>query len=100
MKTTTMIITIAVGLAVQAMAAGSNNNTPSASTDIHKNTVQQRAYPFLEPKVKHTDSIERFGGISSRPWAQTAAWTGASNFVDEKNHEAHFNLFWLGATPN
>jgi len=90
---------VAVGLAMQAVAAGPNN-TPSASTDVHKNTAQQRTYPFLEPKVKATDRIERYGGISSRPWAQTVGWPSASPFVDEKNHEAHFNLFWIGARPD
>jgi hypothetical protein len=99
MKTTAIIMTIAVGLALQAMAAGPDNG-PSATT--HKNTFQQRVYPFLEPKVTPTDKIERCGGISSRPWAQTVGWASqTTRFASdqERYHEPHFNLFWFGATP-
>src|SRR5580692_11357302 len=100
MKMTTIILTVAVGFAMQAMAA---YNSPSATTKNNNNTVQQRVYPFLEPKTVSNDKIERYGGISSRPWAQTAGWASqTTQFMGdrEKFYEPHFNLFWLGAKPH
>jgi hypothetical protein len=99
MKTTAIIMTIAMGLAPQAMAAGPDNS-PSATT--HKNTFQQRVYPFLEPKTAPSYKIERYGGISSRPWAQSVGWASqTTQFAGDRErfYAPHFNLFWFGATP-
>jgi hypothetical protein len=101
MKTTTIIMAVAAGLAWQAMAAGPENS-PSATTRVQKGTVYQRAYPFLEPKLTPTYRIDRYGGISSRPWAQTAGWSpGPTYFVSsgEKFHGVRFNLFWPDRIP-
>jgi hypothetical protein len=99
MKTTTLIMAIVAGLAVQAMAAGSNNS-PSATTK--KNVSPQKVYQPLELKTMPTDKIERYGGISSRPWAQTVGWASTTTqFMADREslHEPRFNLFWLGAKP-
>jgi hypothetical protein len=101
MKRTTIIMVIAGGLALQALGAGTENN-PSASTTVRKGTVQQRVYPFVGPKITKTDKIDRVGGISSRPWAQTAGWASSQvQFAGDRErfHEPQFNLFWLGSTP-
>ena len=103
-RTTWIIIAIAGGLVLQAAAAGTDN-APSATTttSVKKSTLQQRMSQFfLEPKTTKTYKIDRVGGISSRPWAQTAGW--ASEQVQfagdrERYNEPKFNLFWLGATP-
>ena len=86
---------------MQAMGAGTGNN-PSASTNLKKATVQQRVSQFLEPKTLKTDKIDRVGGVSSRPWAQTAGWaSGQVQFAGDREslNEPQFNLFWLGKTP-
>jgi hypothetical protein len=101
MKRTTIIMAIAGGLALQAMAAGTEN-APSATTNVKKSTLQQRVNRFLEPKTTRIDKIDRVGGISSRPWAQTAGWaSGQVQFAGDRErfHEPQFNLFWLGSTP-
>ena len=100
MKTTTIILTLAVGLAMQAMAGPDGNNSPSASVNVRKNTLQQQVYQFLKPGPAEKYKIERVGKISSRPWAQTVGWQPVTPFVDERNTEAHFNLFWIGARPD
>jgi hypothetical protein len=101
MKKTTIMMAVVAGLAMQAMGAGTGN-TPSASANVKKSTLQQRVVQFLEPKSTRTDKIDRVGGISSRPWAQTAGWASAQvQFAGDREslNEPQFNLFWLGATP-
>jgi len=93
-------MTIAAGLAMPAVAGPDSNNSPSATTQIQKTTIQKQVYQFLKPESAEKYKIERIGNISSRPWAQTVGWQPATPFVDEKNNEAHFNLFWIGARPD
>ena len=103
MKKTLIIAAMAGGLALQALAAGTENTpTPSASTNVKKPTLHQRVSQFLEPKTLKTDRIDRVGGVSSRPWAQTVGWSsGPSQFAGDRErfHDAEFNLFWVGSTP-
>jgi hypothetical protein len=101
MKRTTLIMAIAGGLVLQAVAAGTDN-APSATTSVKKSTLQQRVSQFLEPKTTRIDKIDRVGGISSRPWAQTAGWASSQvQFAGDRErfYEPQFNVFWLGATP-
>jgi len=107
MKTTTIISTIVVGLAIQALGADpANNHSASASTTTtSKNIVQKRISQDLEPKTPAKSyQIERVGNISSRPWAATAGFSGGSPtpFAGdrERYYEPHFNLFWLGSRPD
>jgi hypothetical protein len=93
---------LAGGLALQAVAAGTSN-PPSATTHNVRNiTVQRLVYQPLEPKITKTDRIDRVGGVSSRPWAQTVGWASQqTQFAGDREslHEPQFNLFWFGATP-
>lgn len=98
MKTTTMILMVAGGLAMQAVAAEPNNN-PSVFTKNQKITWAT-SYQFWQPKKSNVSyKIERVGGLSSRPWAQIAGRPAPAAFFDQRVHEPHFNLFWVGATP-
>src|SRR5580658_9578044 len=99
MKTTTMIMVIAMGMAMQVVVSGAENS-PSATTKAQKTTLQQRVNKLLQPESVDKYKIERVGGISSRPWAQTVGWSKATPFVDGGNNEAHFNLFWMGSKPD
>jgi len=98
-----MILMVAGALAMQAAAAdsnsNSNNNGPSAFTKTPKENWT-KAYQIWEPKkAAKSDRIDRIGGISSRPWAQIAGRPAPPAFFDQRVHEPHFNLFWVGATP-
>jgi hypothetical protein len=89
------------GLALQAVGAGTENS-PSASANVKKSTLPQRVAQFLEPKTLKTDKIDRVGGISSRPWVQTAGWASTQvQFAGDRErfNEPQFNVFWLGSTP-
>jgi len=100
MKKTIIVMVAAAGLAWQAVAAP--ENSPSASTHVRKNPAHQQVYPFVGPKVTPKDRIDRYGGISSRPWAQTVGWSsGPSMFAGDRErfHDVQFNLFWVGRTP-
>jgi hypothetical protein len=103
MKTRTIIMAVAMGLTMQALAAGTDNG-PSASTNIRKTTLPHRVYDLLQPKTPvKSDKIERVGGISSRPWAQTVGFSGSPTpFAGdlERFHNPRFNLFWIGARPD
>ena len=99
MKMTTMILMVAGGLAMQAVAAEPNDKGPSAFKKSQKETWTS-AYQIWQPKKSNTSyKIERVGGISSRPWAQTAGQPAPALFYDQRVYETHFNLFWIGATP-
>jgi hypothetical protein len=104
MKKTTILMAIVAGVAMQAMAANTDNS-PSASSNTPKNTLQHRIYKtYLQPKTSQTtDKIDRVGGISSRPWAQTAGYSaaGPSLFAGDRErfHDVQFSLFWVGAPP-
>jgi hypothetical protein len=100
MKTTTMIMVVVGGLMMQAVAAGPDKGS-SASTNIRKTQVQTAFQLLTQPKTAVNYKIDRVGNVSSRPWAQTVGWPDQQGFVgdQERLHEAHFNLFWIGATP-
>jgi hypothetical protein len=101
-RTTWIIMAVAGGLALQAVAAGTDNAPSATTTNVKKSTLQQRVNKFLEPKTTRIDKIDRVGGISSRPWAQTAGWaSGQTQFAGDRErfYEPQFNLFWLGSTP-
>lgn len=110
------MITMVGGLAVGATAAdpqttstpsdivdsgtsGGANSNPSVTTALKKNNGAQKAYDFFaSPKVENYH-IDRVGGISSRPWTQTVGWSSGTAFADPSYYQPHFNLFWVGNTP-
>lgn len=98
MKTTIMVMMVAGGLALQAVAAGTDNN-PSAYTK-NQPTTWQPFYKVLQTKTTANYKIERVGNISSRPWGQTAGSPAPAAFFDQRVHERHFNLVWFGASPD
>jgi hypothetical protein len=109
MKMKTILMAIIAGLAVQAVAVGQDNNSPSATANAPnapKPTLQQRITKYyLQPKTTQTDKIERVGSISSRPWAQTAASysaAGPSLFAGDRErfHDVQFSLFTFGGKPD
>lgn len=98
MKTTIMVMMVAGGLAMQAVAAGTDNG-PSAYTK-NQPTTWQPFYKLLKSKTPTNYKIERVGNISSRPWVQVAGRPAPAAFFDQRVHEADFNLFWIGARPD
>jgi len=103
MKRKAIFLTIAAGLVAQAVAlAADSNNTPSASANVRQNKLQP-IYQFTQPNTSDMYRIDRYGGISSRPWTQTAGWASqTTQFAGDREnlYEPHFNLFWLGARPD
>jgi hypothetical protein len=98
MKTKILILIALAALAAPAGAADSSG-APSAVTKSQKLNWTD-AYKLWKPlKVTATDKIDRVGGVSSRPWAQTAEQANRPLFYDQRVHEPHFNLFWFGAPP-
>ena len=126
MKMIVVVMMVAGGLAMQAMAAGTDNG-PSAYTKKQPNTWQpfykllnsktpanykferagnissrtwQPFYKLLNSKTPTNYKIERVGNISSRPWAQIAGRPAPAAVFDQRVHEADFNLFWIGVRPD
>lgn len=98
MKTTTMILLlIAGGLTMQAAAASPDSN-PSASTNLRQ-TTKRPFYEFWKPKAKPSEKIERYGRISSRPWAQSVGWSSPALFVDQRTYEPDMNYYAGGTSP-
>jgi len=101
MKTITLILMIAGGLAVQA-AVASPDNHPSASTSstqLGQNT-KHPFYEFWKPKTAPGDKIEHYGRISSRPWAQTVGWTAPALFADQRARGSNLNYYRGGTSPD
>jgi hypothetical protein len=100
MKTTMIITAVAMGAAIQVMGAD-----PSASTSkpelTQKIPAAQFANPFAPTKASSSDTIERYGRMSSQPWSQIAAHheDEGSLYTDAINHEPKIHLFWLGVEP-
>lgn len=98
MKTKILMLIALAALAAPAGAADSSG-APSAVTKVQKLNWTD-AYKLWKPqKVIATYKIDRVGGISSRPWAQTAGQSMQPLFYDQRGFEPHFNLFWIGASP-
>ena len=108
MKKTTLLITIVAGLAVQTIMAADPNIGPSASANNPaKPTLSQQVTKYLQSKTTttQTDKIERVGGVSSRPWSQTAASYSAAGpalFAGDRErfHDVQFSLFTFGGKPD
>ena len=98
MKTTTMILMIAGGLALQA-AAANPDNSPSASTYLPQNT-KHPFYEFWKPKAAPDYKVERYGRISSRPWAQTVGWGAPAQFADQRIYGPNMNYYRGGTSPD
>jgi len=50
-----------------------------------------------QPVKKEQTTIDRVGGVSSRPWVQIVGWhNGQSTAWNPDTHEAQFNLVSFG----
>jgi hypothetical protein len=101
MKTSIMILMVAGGLAMQAAAANPENN-PSASTSS-THLGQNPKHPFYEfwsPKTAPSYKVERYGRISSRPWAQTVGWAPPALFVGQRVCGQNLNYYRGGSSPD
>ena len=98
MKTTIIILMVAGGLTMQAVAA-SPDNSPSASTHFRQN-VKHPFYEFWMPKTAPSYKIEHFGRISSRPWAQIAGRPAPAPFADQRAIEPTANYYRGGTSPD
>lgn len=115
MKRMIVIMAIAGALGAPGIAAAAEptnhnqlsvtiNSGTASTTHVQTNALPHRLYqwseaPKLELAGKDKDQIFRVGGISSRPWAQTAGWPRETLFADESYYQPHFNLFWIGNRP-
>jgi hypothetical protein len=100
MKRMNLVLMVAGSLAMPAMvSAADNTSSSSVATHVQKSTVPQRILQLLKQPEPVSDKIQRVGGISSRPWTQVAGWPPATPFADERYYQPHFNLFWVGNTP-
>jgi hypothetical protein len=119
MKTKTMMVMMAAGLAAQGLALGSDlsaaattstataatTTTPSASANVQRIPVHTAfsLFQLAQPKSPENFRIERYGNISSRPWAQTVGFSAApqTQFMGDRErlYEPNFNLLWVGRTP-
>jgi hypothetical protein len=99
MKTTTMILMVAGGLALPAVAADPASG-PSAQTKIKVKTVLP-IFQLAHPKSVPNYNIDRLGNSSSRPWDQVAGQPGGPVFADQRAYlnQPNFNLFWIGNSP-
>ena len=98
MKMTTITLMIAGGLTMQAVAA-SPDNSPSATTYVRQN-ARPAFYEFWKPKLAPDYKIERYGRISSRPWAQTVGWGSPAPFTDQRTYEPDMNYYRGGTSPD
>ena len=98
MKTSIIIMVLAVGGVLQGMAA--DTAILSKAVNKQKMTVQfANRFTFLEKAS--SSRIDRVGGVSSRPWTQIAfnEADGSPVFKDPITHKCQLHLFWIGAEP-
>jgi hypothetical protein len=108
MKTKTLFLAIAAGMAWLGVAAADPTNAPVAASmygpvsvvetpKIHVQTLFSPALPT------QSDQIHRYGNISSRPWAQTVGWNaGVPSWREDEDDNmpgSGLSLFWIGHEP-
>jgi len=101
MKTSIMILMVAGGLVIQTEAASpdSSPGSHSASTNIRQTATKHPINEFWKAKTTAPDyKVERYGRISSRPWAQTVGWTSPAQFVEQRTYEPNLNSYYRGGT--
>jgi hypothetical protein len=98
---TKIIIIIAVALCAAARAAVVNQSTNAPAHANIKTKMLHLANPFTPAKAEDKSKIERYGGMSSRPWTQIVGWHPGepAAFTDGKTHVAELPLLWIGAKP-
>jgi len=100
MKMRTIIVTVVLGLAAQAVALDPTSG-PSASAKLPNAKLFQWAKPLAQTQAPDKLKIERFGGMSSEPWTKIVGWHPGepSAFMDLRGNESGWPLPWFGAEP-
>ena len=83
---------------MQASAANSDNSL-SASTHLQQN-AKHPFYEFWKSKLETNYKIERYGRVSSRPWAQTVGWGTPTLFADQRAYQPNMNYYRGGTNPD
>ena len=100
MKTYGTLLAIGLLAVFQATAAPQSEN--SSTSDMTAERKIQVFTPLTPPPQTTEDKnkIERYGNMSSQPWAQIASThSGASQFTDGDTHGANLTLIWIGHEP-
>jgi hypothetical protein len=83
-------------------ASAQISSTPFAAATTPAGKVQL-ANPFRKTRANAGERapVDRYGNISSRPWAQAAGWRpeDPTSFMDLKNHDAEMPLLWVWIGP-
>ena len=99
MKVSGTVLAIALGAAVQAVAAPPLPEHPSAANTTETNAIPSKLMS-LQSAAKGRIEIQRVGKMSSRPWGEIVGWhPGTSQFPDGQNHEPQMNLISLSFGP-
>ncbi len=104
MKTISYIVALMLSAAARAMALDQSNHNPADAPAIRLEVKSVfTANPYARSKeIKDENKIDRFGGMSSRPWSQIASRNsdGPSMLTEVQNQESGLPLFWIGARPS
>ena len=99
MKTYRTILAIGLAAVFPTVALAQSENPYVANVTIEKKLhlfTPLTPSTITEPK----DKIERYGNMSSQPWAQIVGWhPGTSQFPDADTHESKLDLIWIGHEP-
>ena len=60
-------------------------------------------FKLLNPLIQTSPKAQalQIENMRTRPWTSVVGWhPGESTFADVRSYEPHFDLFWIGATPN
>ena len=90
--------------AIQTVALAQQTPTmAAASTKVEKTKIEVSSPLLLnlkQPVKQENTTIDRVGGVSSRPWTQTVGWhNGQSTAWNPDTHEAQFCVLSFGAEP-
>jgi hypothetical protein len=98
MKTKVALMVLAVA-AIQTVALAQQTPTMAvATTKVDKKIeVSSPLLKVTQPVKKENATIDRVGGVSSRPWTQTVGWhNGQSTEWNADTHEAQLCVLSIG----
>ena len=98
MKTKVTLLALAVAT-LQTIALAQQIPSMATTTKVDKAKIQVSTPLNLlnQPLKKEQPTIDRVGGMSSRPWTQIVGWhNGQSTSWNPDTHEADFCLLSLG----
>jgi hypothetical protein len=99
MKICGTVLALALGAAVQAVAAPPVPEHPSAANTTETNAIPSKLMS-LQPAAKGRVEIRRVGKMSSRPWGEVVGWhPGTSQFPDGRNQQPQLTLISFSFGP-